>query len=179
MTGVQTCALPIFTSGRLAGTEDGIQYPVTSFGDSGDISVLRVVSRDEGYTWEQAQDTAESAGGRLAVLNTQDKIDFVNEQLLAAGLDTAEGEWPSMWIGLSDSEEEGEWQWVTGEPLTDENWSSGSPVGEVIFEDDFEDDEGWTQEVNDAFGNTEWVRVELIDGDGASNTVWKIGRAHV
>ncbi len=162
----------IFTSGRLAGTEDGIQYPVTSFGDSGDISVLRVVSRDEGYTWEQAQDTAESAGGRLAVLNTQDKIDFVNEQLLAAGLDTAEGEWPSMWIGLSDSEEEGEWQWVTGEPLTDENWSSGSPVGEVIFEDDFEDDEGWTQEVNDAFGNTEWVRVELIDGDGASNTVW-------
>ncbi len=161
-----------FTTGRLAGTEDGIQYPVTSFGDSGDISVLRVVARDEGYTWEEAKDAAESAGGRLAVLNTQGKIDFVNEQLLVAGLDTAEGEWPSMWIGLSDSAEEGEWQWVTGEPLTDENWSSGSPAGEIIFEDDFEDDEGWAPEVNDALGNTEWVRVELVDDDGASNTVW-------
>jgi len=146
-----------FTSGRLAGTEDAVQYPVTSFGDSGDISVLRVVSREEGYTWEEARDAAESAGGRLAVLNTQEKIEFVNEQLLGAGLDTAEGEWPSMWIGLSDSEEEGVWQWNTGETLVEQP-PSFQDIGSVA-------DALAPFEVN-TFGSTIDTELGLYDADG-------------
>ena len=146
-----------FTSGRLTGTEDAVQYPVTSFGDSGDISVLRVVSREEGYTWEEARDAAESAGGRLAVLNTQEKIDFVNEQLLGTGLDTAEGEWPSMWIGLSDSEEEGVWQWNTGETLVEQP-PSFQDIGSVA-------DALAPFEVN-TFGSTIDTELGLYDADG-------------
>ncbi len=164
----------VFTSGRLAGTENGVQYPVTSFGDSGDLTFFRVVTRDDGYTWDQAKEAAEAAGGRLAVLNTQDKINFVNERLVAAGLDTADGEWPSMWLGLSDSEDEGseeaEWQWVTGSPLEDANWSAGSPAEGVLFEDDFEGGAlDWAAVVNDAEGNTVW-ELGAPNGTSGPNT---------
>ena len=118
-----------FTTGLLAGTEEGRQYPITAFGDSGDLAIFRVVTRAEGYTRAQAQEAAQAAGGRLAILNSQDKLDFVNGQLIGAGFDTLDGEWPSMWIGLSDSAEEGEWQWDTGEALGDvQNWEVGAPV---------------------------------------------------
>ena len=105
----------VFTSGRLSGTEQATQYPITAFGDSGDVSVFRVVTRDEGYTWDEAREAAEAAGGRLAVLDSQVKREFVNSQLVGAGFETVDGEWPSMWIGLSDSEEEGVWRWNTGQ----------------------------------------------------------------
>ena len=84
-----------FTTGMLAGTEQGRQYPITAFGDSGDLAIFRVVTRAEGYTRAQAQEAAQAAGGRLAILNTQDKLDFVNGQLIGAGFDTLDGEWPS------------------------------------------------------------------------------------
>ena len=110
----------VFTSGQLPGTELATQYPITIFGDSGGLSVFRVVTRDEGYTWAQARELANAAGGRLAVLDSQTKRDFVNTQLVGAGFDTVDGEWPSMWIGLSDSEEEGEWRWINGQALPQE-----------------------------------------------------------
>ena len=110
----------VFTSGRLSGTEQATQYPITAFGDSGDVSVFRVVTRDEGYTWDEAREAAEAAGGRLAVLDSQVKREFVNSQLVGAGFETVDGEWPSMWIGLSDSEEEGVWRWSTGQILAEQ-----------------------------------------------------------
>lgn len=120
----------VFTSGRLSGTELATQYPITAFGDSGDVSVFRVVTRDEGYTWDEAREAAEAAGGRLAVLDSQGKRDFVNSQLVGAGFETADGEWPSMWIGLSDSEEEGVWRWNTGQILAEQP-SNFQDIGNV------------------------------------------------
>ncbi|MCH2330704.1 MAG: hypothetical protein MK312_04110, partial [Roseibacillus sp.] len=120
----------VFTSGRLSGTELATQYPITAFGDSGDVSVFRVVTRDEGYTWDEAREAAEAAGGRLAVLDSQVKREFVNSQLVGAGFETVDGEWPSMWIGLSDSEEEGVWRWNTGQILAEQP-SNFQDIGNV------------------------------------------------
>ena len=32
-----------------------------------------------------------------------------------------------VWLGLTDEFEEGNWQWVTGEPLNYTNWYDGEP----------------------------------------------------
>ena len=73
------------------------------------------------FTWEQAKADAEAKGGRLAVLNTQEKIDTAKSYL--EGL----GSWPNLWIGLTDKEVEGQWEWVTGESLTIDDWAAPEP----------------------------------------------------
>ena len=75
------------------------------------------------FTWHEAKADAEARGGRLAVLNTQEKIDAANEYLLGLGT------WNYTFIGLTDEEVEGSWKWVTGELLTVDNWNSREPNG--------------------------------------------------
>ena len=146
-----------FTTGRLAGTEQATQYPITVFGDSGGLSTFRVVTRDEGYTWDQAREAADAAGGRLAVLDSQAKRDFVNAQLVGAGFETVDGEWPSMWIGLSDSEEEGVWQWNTGQTLAEQP-PSFQDIGNVA-------DPSAPFEIN-TLDSTSDTELGLYDADG-------------
>ncbi|MDC0287781.1 hypothetical protein OAK89_06145, partial [Akkermansiaceae bacterium] len=64
---------------------------------------------------------AEAKGGRLAVLDTQEKIDAANSYLEELG------EWPHLWIGLTDEAEEGNWKWIDGIPLSANNWKSNEP----------------------------------------------------
>jgi uncharacterized repeat protein (TIGR02543 family) len=73
------------------------------------------------YTWQQAKADAEARGGRLAVLNTQAKIDEANAFL------QNQGSWPLLWIGLTDEVTEGQWKWVNGDLLSASNWYPGEP----------------------------------------------------
>jgi hypothetical protein len=52
------------------------------------------------YTWHQAKADAEARGGRLAVLNTQAKIDDADTLVATNG-------YPQVWIGLTDEVQEG------------------------------------------------------------------------
>ena len=73
------------------------------------------------FTWRQAKADAEARGGRLAVLDTQEKIDAAN-----AYLETL-GSWPALYIGLTDEATEGTWVWIDNTPLTANQWASGEP----------------------------------------------------
>jgi hypothetical protein len=75
------------------------------------------------FTWVEAKADAEARGGRLAVLNTQDKIDSAHSYLRSLGLSTN----PSIWIGLTDAEQDDQWRWLTGEPLNNNSWYPGEP----------------------------------------------------
>ncbi len=81
------------------------------------------------YSWFEAKRLAEEMGGYLATITSQEEMDAVN-----AIIDR------DLWIGLTDEEEEGNWQWVTGEPFEYSNWSEGEP--------------------NDDSGVEEWVHVQ-------------------
>ena len=72
------------------------------------------------YTWQQAKADAEARGGRLAVLNTQTKIEALNTYLTGAGAQS------NYFIGLTDAEVEGNWKWITGEPLSVSNWNTAT-----------------------------------------------------
>jgi len=96
--------------------------------DGSDSAALRgaqffegsVYSLSQAGTWAETQSEAQSMGGNLVTLNTQ-----AEEQLLQDryGKETA------FWIGISDAEVEGQWEWVSGEAATYTNWAPGQPDG--------------------------------------------------
>ncbi len=62
----------------------------------------------EQVSWYEAKKLAEEQGGYLVVFETHEEMSFVQSRL--ARRDTA-------WVGLTDSENEGEWKWINGEKL--------------------------------------------------------------
>ena len=82
------------------------------------------------FTWQEAKADAEARGGRLAVLDTQEKIESSRAHLFE------NPGWPNLWIGLTDEVQEGEWKWITGEYLgTATNWWRNSPDNFLPTED--------------------------------------------
>ena len=60
---------------------------------------------------------AELLGGHLVTISDQAEQDLINE-LFPSGL---------YWMGITDEGHEGQWVWMTGEPVTYTNWGSGEP----------------------------------------------------
>lgn len=73
-------------------------------------------------SWEKAEEYCESLGGHLATITSAEENDYVYN-LLKTNYDSA-------YIGLTDSKEEGVWEWVTGEPVEYTNWADGEPNNE-------------------------------------------------
>ena len=69
-------------------------------------------------TWSQAQAEAKSLGGNLV---------SINDALEEAWLKDNFGEDEGFWIGINDVESEGNFEWVSGQPVTYTNWSLGEP----------------------------------------------------
>lgn len=66
-------------------------------------------------TWTSAKVACENMGGYLVTMNSAAENSFVFQT------------WPSGWIGFNDEAVEGQWRWVTGEPVTYTNWNGGEP----------------------------------------------------
>ncbi|MEO0969129.1 MAG: lectin-like protein, partial [Cyanobacteria bacterium J06639_18] len=73
---------------------------------------------DTAMTWEEAQSHAESIGGNLVTIN-----DAAEEEWLK----TTFGSTEELWIGLTDKNVEGQFEWSSGEALTYTNWVPGEP----------------------------------------------------
>ena len=63
--------------------------------------------------WTDASVMAQSYGGHLATITSQEEQDFLGNY--------------GGWIGLTDENVEGQWEWVTGEPVNYTNWIDGEP----------------------------------------------------
>jgi|GEM_PF-6483172 len=81
------------------------------------------------FTWQQARVDAEKNGGRLAVLDSQEKINHLNGYLQGMSNQRI------LWIGLTDEEVEGSWKWINGVSLTAHNWGAGEPNNNGSGED--------------------------------------------
>ncbi|WP_287627446.1 MULTISPECIES: Calx-beta domain-containing protein [unclassified Microcystis] len=69
-------------------------------------------------TWTDAQAQAQAIGGNLVTIN-----DAAENQFLVNAFGGSE----YLWIGFTDAVQEGNWQWINGEPVTYTNWASGEP----------------------------------------------------
>ena len=63
--------------------------------------------------WADASVMAQSYGGHLATIASQEEQDFLGNY--------------GGWLGLTDENVEGQWEWVTGEPVNYTNWIDGEP----------------------------------------------------
>jgi Ca2+-binding RTX toxin-like protein len=91
-----------------------------------------------GTSWTDAQVQAIAAGGNLVTIN-----DAAENQWLINTFGTAE----SFWIGLNDVNNEGVFEWVSGEPVTYTNWAAGEPNN--IGDEDY-------GELNPSFAPGQW-----------------------
>ncbi|MEM9905138.1 MAG: LamG-like jellyroll fold domain-containing protein, partial [Cyanobacteria bacterium P01_D01_bin.44] len=78
----------------------------------------RYLLTDSVMTWADAQAYAESLGGNLVTIN-----DTAENQWLKNTFGTTE----ALWIGFSDAEIEGSWQWSSGETSAYTDWATGQP----------------------------------------------------
>jgi len=69
--------------------------------------------------WAEAKLLAEAAGGHLVTISSESENEWLQENIASQGL--VEG----AWMGLNDLETESVNEWVTGEPLTYENFHAG------------------------------------------------------
>jgi hypothetical protein len=89
-------------------------------------------------TWSEAKADCESRGGYLVTITSQEENDFVSNLI---------GDY-EIWIGLSDYENEGDWQWVTGEPVTYISYTNWGP--------DEPNDSGEGEDYAEMYGDGSW-----------------------
>lgn len=82
-----------------------INIPSTAqkFGDS-----YYQVYFDSSIGWHDAKAVCEDLGGHLATISNKEENDFIYSLVRNAGI--------QCWLGATDEENEGIWEWVTGEP---------------------------------------------------------------
>jgi hypothetical protein len=73
-------------------------------------------------TWPEAENQAISFGGYLATVNDLDENEWIVSEFSNFG-----GVGRTLWLGLNDSVNEGQWAWSSGEPAAFVNWGPGEP----------------------------------------------------
>ncbi|MEL4897155.1 Ig-like domain-containing protein [Crocosphaera sp. Alani8] len=79
----------------------------------------------EAMTWEDAQDFAESVGGKLVTINGVKEQKFL-KRIFARNDKGKVIKDADFWIGLNDAEKEGKWQWEDGQKDNYRNWADST-----------------------------------------------------
>jgi hypothetical protein len=111
--------------------------------------------------WDFAQAQAVAMGGNLATIRNMDENEFLRAQVL--GFD---GQDRRGWIGLNDVEVEGQFVWVSGEPVVFTNWDPGEPNNNPAPENYVEmfGSNGHWNDANQNASTTRWGIVEITAG---------------
>ena len=81
----------------------------------------------EGSTWEDAEANANKLGGHLITINDAEENDWLITQYYFYKNLVERLTNKNLWIGLTDKNEEGTWEWISGESVDYLNWASDEP----------------------------------------------------
>ncbi|KAA0721798.1 Collectin-12 Collectin placenta protein 1 [Triplophysa tibetana] len=85
---------------------------------------LRYFLSSEEKNWTDSRRFCKDQGGNLVIIKTEEEQRFISSLVDV-----------SVWIGLSDTEEEGNMKWVDNTPLTNRFWIPGEPTNQGNNED--------------------------------------------
>ena len=105
--------------------EQIVKWPITQGGNGHFYTLTSGPS-----SWSAAQAEAEALGGYLVSINDGAEQLFIVQSFLSGANSTS-----TLWIGLTDQDSEGVFEWVNGEPVTYTNWYPGEPNNFNIGED--------------------------------------------
>jgi hypothetical protein len=98
-----------------AGQKDNYIY----LGNNGDSKYY--LSKN-GQNWTDAKNTATDLGGYLVAIDSAEENSWIRDKMEDEGY-----RWDSVWIGYTDENSEGQFEWVNGSDNGYENWSNGEP----------------------------------------------------
>ncbi len=93
---------------------EGRSLALPTEGDNGNLYQMFTCETD----WHTAASACESVGAHLMTITSRE------EQAIATGF---AGDCGYCWLGLTDADSEGNFSWITGEPLGYTNWAGGEP----------------------------------------------------
>ncbi len=86
---------------------------------------------EESLDWFEAKARCEEMGGHLMTVTSSEEQNIIADLLNNSPRD-------NYWLGATDTEVEGEWKWITGEPFEYTNWNAGEPNNRESLEGEFE-----------------------------------------
>ena len=96
--------------------DEGVDCPCELRDDNG----VAYLFCDLGRQWPEARSLCEQYGHALVSIGSATEDEWVRNQLRQFGDGNA-------WIGANDADVEGQWVWVTGEPMGYTGWRDGEP----------------------------------------------------
>jgi len=82
----------------------------------------RYIFVPQGKKWNDANQVAKNMGGHLVTITSNEEQAYL-EEFLRSQKDSGN----RTWLGFSDNQKEGQWEWVTGEEAKFTNWGPGQP----------------------------------------------------
>jgi len=128
--------ISVSTDANICGALVSYSYPDVSDNcspQSGSLSGYTYMGQFNGHTYYYSNSSATATnaiqnssnlGGHLVSIGSQAENDFIDNNVGA-----------SIWIGITDTNIEGDFQWLTSEPVTYTNWNGGEPNNSGSNED--------------------------------------------
>jgi len=122
-----------------------------------------------GLDWPPCKAKAESLGAQLVTIRNSSEKSWLTDTFRISDSDVR----CAAWIGLTDDGHEGNWQWLSGEPVTYINWAPGEPNNGSGVENyatmDFGNRYGHLGQWNDLWykgsGNVRGALIERLGGN--------------
>ena len=117
--GIKTIAGVVIDESRIVSVLASNKFPATAKLNLANGHYYELINCG---AWATCRDAAIARGGRLVTIRSKAENDWLAQNILSSAVNSS-----GAWIGLTDEGSEGQWRWISGEPVSYTNWNVGEP----------------------------------------------------